>query len=175
MGVSAYPQPHRKSLKTPIGLVRECDYEIYRPTGATNTIKIDLLVSNHSGSVFVEPPPNDTKAETKMEFILHRDGDRIYSLSQAVLLTGFSAGKFRYNKEKLVKAGCRVSEHGWRIPHSALAKLGWLGVKQPKGELSPPSPLELAELRVQQLEREVATLKKELAERPAKKRGLFSR
>lgn len=100
--------------------------------------------------------------------------DRIYSLSQAVVATGFSAGKFRYNKEKLTKAGVVISDEGWRIPHSSLAKLGWLGVKAPRGVIAPPSPLERAELRVKELEAENANLRKQLAEKP-KKRGLFSR
>jgi len=101
--------------------------------------------------------------------------ERIYSLQQAVILTGFSAGKFRYNREKLTKAGVHISDDGWRIPHSTLAKLGWLGVKAPRGVIAPPSRLELAELRVKELEAENSKLKAELNERPARRRGLFSR
>jgi hypothetical protein len=87
---------------------------------------------------------------------------RIYSLNQAANLTGFSLGKFRYNKEALIEAGATVSEQGYRIPHSTLETLGWLGVKAPKSVVAPPSALELAELRIAELEAEVAELREEL-------------
>lgn len=106
---------------------------------------------------------------------MNANENRIYSLAQAAVLTGFSAGKFRYNKPTLIAAGVTVSDSGWRIPHTALARIGWLDVKPPRGVVAPPSPREVAELRVQELEAEVARLLAELGDRPAKKRRLFAR
>lgn len=106
---------------------------------------------------------------------MNTNTERIYSLQQAVTVTGFSAGKFRYNKPALLKAGVTITSAGWRIPHSTLLKMGWLGVKPPKGDTPEMSALEAAELRVKQLEAEVERLTAELANRPTKRRGLFGR
>jgi len=92
---------------------------------------------------------------------------RIYSLRQASDLTGFSQGKFRYNKELLIENGAVVSDDGWRIPHITLVGVGWIGVKEPRAEIAAPSRLELAEARVAELELEVARLNDELDRRPS--------
>ena len=93
--------------------------------------------------------------------------DRIYSLQQAANLTGFRLGKFRYSKDKLVAAGATVSDEGWRIPHTTLKAMGWLGIKAPKAAIAEPTALELAEIRVAQLEAENAELKEQLNKRPS--------
>lgn len=92
---------------------------------------------------------------------------RTYSLRQASDLTGFSQGKFRYNKELLVQNGAIVSEEGWRIPHSTLIGVGWIGVKEPRATIAAPSRLEIAEAKVIDLEAEVARLREELDRRPS--------
>lgn len=92
---------------------------------------------------------------------------RIYSLNQASNLTGFSLGKFRYNKEALVNAGATITKDGYRIPHETLVKMGWLGVKAPKAVVAPPSTLELAELRIAELEAEVVELRSQLLHKPS--------
>lgn len=96
---------------------------------------------------------------------------RIYSLRQAADLTGFSQGKFRYNRELLVSHGVQIDADGWRIPHAVLEELGWLGVKPPRAEVAAPSRAEMAEARVAELEAEVARLTEQLGSR----RGLFGR
>lgn len=95
--------------------------------------------------------------------------ERVYSLRQAADLTGFSQGKFRYNKDKLVAAGATVSDEGWRIPHTTLQVLGW--VDPSPSNVPAPSALEIAEARVRELEVEVAALREELSQ-PT---GLFRR
>jgi hypothetical protein len=90
---------------------------------------------------------------------------RVYSLQQAANLTGFSLGKFRYNRKQLIATGAVVSSDGWRIPHSTLKEMGWLGVKTPKAPVAEPSALELAELRVRELEAELAELKEQSAKK----------
>ena len=92
---------------------------------------------------------------------------RIYSLQQAANLTGFSLGKFRYNKQRLIEAGATISESGYRIPHAALQELGWLGVKAPKGPIAEPTALERAELRIAELEAELAEARTALARKPS--------
>lgn len=94
--------------------------------------------------------------------------DRTYSLRQAADLTGFSVGKFRYQKDVLLSHGATITDDGWRIPHSTLEELGWLGVKTPRALPAAPSALEIAEARIRELEMEVATLREQ-------KRPLFSR
>jgi hypothetical protein len=84
--------------------------------------------------------------------------DRVLTLGEAVKVTGFSAGKFRYNKETLVAAGAMVTPTGWSIPLSALSSLGWLGVKPPKGVVT-ETPLSRALARVAELEAENASLR----------------
>lgn len=96
---------------------------------------------------------------------------RILTLGEAVKITGFSAGKFRYQKDKLVEAGVTVTEDGWNIPLYVLENLGWLGVKKPKGEVK-ETPLSIAQARITELEAENARLKAELEK---KNRGLFGR
>lgn len=98
--------------------------------------------------------------------------DRVYSLRQAADLTGFSEGKFRYNKALLVEHGVVVDDEGWRVPHSVLVELGWLGVKQPRRVPAAPSALEVAEARVRELEVEVERLRGQVER---KGRGLFGR
>jgi hypothetical protein len=93
--------------------------------------------------------------------------NRIYSLRQAADLTGFSQGKFRYNKDLLIENGATVSADGWRIPHTTLVGVGWIGVKEQKAAVAAPSRLELAEARVLELEAEVARLTEELNHRPS--------
>ena len=92
---------------------------------------------------------------------------RIYSLRQASDLTGFSQGKFRYNKDLLIENGVVVSADGWRIPHSTLVGVGWIGVKKPRATIAAPSRLEIAEAKVIDLEAEVARLREELDRRPS--------
>ena len=89
---------------------------------------------------------------------------RTYSLRQAADLTGFSQGKFRYQKALLIAHGATITAEGWRIPHTTLEELGWLGVKTPKALPAAPSPLEVAEARIRELEAEVAQLRE--AKRP---------
>lgn len=84
--------------------------------------------------------------------------DVTYSLQQAADLTGFSLGKFRYNKDKLMAAGVVVTDEGWRIPHSVLTDLGWIGKKAPKKVVT-LTPLQKAEARIAELEAEVARLR----------------
>lgn len=91
------------------------------------------------------------------------DDHRVLTLGEAVRLTGFSAGKFRYNKTKLAEAGVTITADGWAIPMSALKDLGWLGVKPSKGEVQ-DTPLSQARARIAELEAEVAELRK--ANRP---------
>ena len=86
---------------------------------------------------------------------------RIFTLGEAVKLTGFSAGKFRYNKELLVEAGASISSEGWSIPLESLRSLGWVGVKPPKAPVR-DTALSRARERVTELEAEVATLRSEL-------------
>lgn len=97
--------------------------------------------------------------------------DRILTLGEAVKITGFSAGKFRYQKDKLLSAGVTITDDGWSIPLSVLHNLGWVGVKKPKGEVV-DTPLSLAQARITELEAENATLRSELDKRG---RGLFGR
>lgn len=85
--------------------------------------------------------------------------DRMLTLGEAVKLTGFSAGKFRYNKEKLVQHGVVVNPDGWSIPLASLRELGWVGVKPPKGEVK-ETPLAKAQARIAELEAELAELRK---------------
>lgn len=96
---------------------------------------------------------------------------RILTLGEAVKLTGFSAGKFRYNKDTLVAEGVTVTPEGWSIPVDVLTRLGWVGVKTPKGELV-DTPLSVANQRVAELEAEVSRLRAELDK---KSRGFFGR
>ncbi|WP_348788464.1 hypothetical protein [Leifsonia sp. NPDC080035] len=91
--------------------------------------------------------------------------ERVYSLAQAATVTGFSLGKFRYNKAALIEAGAKVDAEGWRIPHSTLRQLGWIGVKPPKGAVPEPSALERAELRIAELEAELASLREQQSKR----------
>ena len=98
--------------------------------------------------------------------------NRVLSLGEAVRLTGFSAGKFRYNKALLEESGVVVSAAGWEIPYKVLESLGWLGVKEPKTDVA-PTALALARSRVAELEAEVARLNKELAS--AQRPRLFGR
>ena len=84
--------------------------------------------------------------------------DRLLTLGEAVKLTGFSAGKFRYNKAKLEAAGVVITSDGWSIPVSVLNKLGWVGVKTPKGEVV-ETPLSIAQARIAELEAELAELR----------------
>ena len=97
--------------------------------------------------------------------------DRVLTLGEAVKITGFSAGKFRYQKDKLVEAGVTISADGWSIPLSVLHELGWVGVKKPKGEVK-ETPLSIAHARIAELEAENASLRAEL---DRKGRGLFGR
>jgi hypothetical protein len=86
-----------------------------------------------------------------------------YSLQQASDLTGCSLGRFRYNREKLLGLGVQISPDGWRVPHSALVSLGWLGKEQPaKVRLT---ALQRAELRIAELEEENTRLLTELSSR----------
>lgn len=94
--------------------------------------------------------------------------DRTYSLRQAADLTGFSTGKFRYQKDTLLAHGATITDEGWRIPHSTLEQLGWLGVKAPKALPSAPSALEVAEARIRELEAELLALREQ-------KRPIFGR
>ena len=93
---------------------------------------------------------------------------RTYSLRQAADLTGFSQGKFRYQKDLLLAHGATITADGWRIPHSTLEQIGWLGVKAPKALPAAPSPLEVAEARIRELEGELEQLREQ-------KRPLFGR
>lgn len=97
--------------------------------------------------------------------------DRVLTLGEAVKLTGFSAGKFRYNRDTLVSEGVTVTPEGWSIPLSVLNRIGWVGVKAPKGEVV-DTPLSVAQARVVELETEVAHLRAELEK---KHRGIFGR
>ncbi len=106
--------------------------------------------------------------------------NRIYTLTQAATLTGFSEGKFRYpkNKTALLNAGATITDSGaWRIPHTTLQQLGWIGVKPPKGEVAPPTSLEQAEMKVAELEAEVRRLTSLLQQSttPTRKKRLFGR
>lgn len=96
-----------------------------------------------------------------------------YSLRQAADLTGYSLGKFRYNKEKLLAAGATIQQDGWRIPHSTLELLGWLDNKPARTAEITLTPLQEAEQRVRELEQENADLRSQLAARG--RRGLFRR
>lgn len=88
--------------------------------------------------------------------------DRTLTLGEAVRVTGFSAGKFRYNKELLVEAGVQVSNDGWSIPMTVLHNLGWVGVKPPKGSVK-ETPLSIAQARIIELEAEVAKLRSQVS------------
>ena len=99
--------------------------------------------------------------------------NRILSLQAAADYCGFSLGKFRYpkNKTALIAAGATVNTEGhWRIPLSALEAIGWVGVKPSKTDIAPPSPLEIAELRIVELESELLALHENTA-----RRSLFGR
>lgn len=101
--------------------------------------------------------------------------NRIYNLQQATTITGFSMGKFRYpkNKEALLKAGATITKGQWRIPHTTLEQMGWIGVKPSKGVVAPPTDLEVAELKVQQLEAEVKKLTRMLEQKQPLRKRLF--
>lgn len=96
---------------------------------------------------------------------------RTYSLRQAADITGFSMGKFRYNRELLTAHGVEIDADGWRIPHTTLEELGWLGVKPARVSAPAVSRVEIAEARVRELEAQVA----ELTEQLNAPRGLFGR
>lgn len=96
---------------------------------------------------------------------------RTYSLRQAADLTGFSLGKFRYNRELLTNNGVTITDEGWRIPHTTLETLGWLGVKPSREPLPAMSALETAEARIRELEAENTALRAQVD----KPRGLFGR
>lgn len=92
--------------------------------------------------------------------------ERVLTLGEAVKITGFSAGKFRYQKTQLLSAGVRITPDGWQIPIKALTALGWVGVKPPKGELT-DTPLSVALAKVAKLEAENAELRVALTRRPS--------
>lgn len=103
---------------------------------------------------------------------------KTYSLREAAEATGYSEGRFRYNKTKLVELGTVIEARSWTIPESALTALGWLDPTKPKTRKL--SKLEMALTEVKALKAENAALRAELAalveasSAPAK-RGFFSR
>ena len=60
----------------------------------------------------------------------------VYSVSEAMRLTGFSSTKFRYepNMRKLEELGADVTGSVWRIPRSALITLGWISEDLPSDD-----------------------------------------
>jgi len=60
----------------------------------------------------------------------------VYSVSEAMRLTGFSSTKFRYepNMRRLEELGADVTGSVWRIPRSALIKLGWIAEDLPSDD-----------------------------------------
>ena len=94
--------------------------------------------------------------------------EHVYTVAEAMRLTGLSSTKFRYepNKRELDARGADLSQRVWRIPRSVLIDMGWL---------SPDAPLtaEPAEgegvtmrssvARIKQLAEENSALKAELS------------
>lgn len=97
--------------------------------------------------------------------------DRVLTLGEAVKITGFSAGKFRYQRDNLVRAGVVITDAGWAIPYRTLLELGWVGKKPAKGEVV-DTPLSLAQTRIAELEEEVAYLRVELNKHSHSPKGI---
>ncbi|MBC9954069.1 hypothetical protein ICM05_05335 [Leucobacter sp. cx-42] len=96
------------------------------------------------------------------------------SLAQAATATGFSEGRFRYNRTRLEQLGVEITSSGWSIPVVVLIQLGWLSAE--KVSTLELSPLQKAEQAVEALKLEVEKLKAQLQEERTQKRGgLFAR
>jgi hypothetical protein len=101
---------------------------------------------------------------------------KTYSLQEAANATGMSLNRFRAHKEELVKLGAVVDSRGWSIPHEAIDRLGWLGVKPPreKGALVRVDVLKAEQAENTKLKARVKELEGEIAELNSRK-GLFGR
>ncbi|WP_017792986.1 hypothetical protein [Leucobacter salsicius] len=98
------------------------------------------------------------------------------SLAEAAHLTGSSLGRFRYNRPRLQELGATITEKSWAIPLAALVKMEWLTPAQ-AAEVK-PSPLDLAQDRIAELEAQLASTREELAAVQAEagaRRTLFGR
>lgn len=94
------------------------------------------------------------------------EGEPVYNLMEAVELIGRTTGLLYApkNRERLEEFGAKTGGRDWRIPHSALVRMGWLQDDGTQTHVRTSNPVSLkADIRreLQYLEAENTRLKAE--------------